>query len=333
MVGLLSDGYELTDAAAPEAAFAKAFDKVYGGAVEDLVFTALTDTRFYGLNYGIPSLCFGASGGEMHGFNEFVDLDSLKKSTKARRCSSRNGAGWRRSRREPRCLRGHCERSEAIQDPSQGQSGLLRRYAPRNDGGTILRVRCPSTGSPRCFKLKIKTRTPPRPVADWRRDESLGVTMRDWDDAYANSAHIPGSDKMPAQWTERAAAYRAGLKGFRTDIAYGDRERQRLDLILPDGDSKGLVVFVQRRLLDALRQVDLDRSGRRRAAPRLDGGAAELHPDTGRTHLRHHRGNHSRNRQGRFARFRSDPSSRSFRRRPSRHAHAVRRQPARTFRL
>lgn len=68
--------------------------------------------------------------------------------------------------------------------------------------------------------------------------------MRDWDDAYANSAHIPGSDKMPAQWAERAAAYRAGLKDFRADIAYGSGERQRLDLILPEGDSKGLVVFV-----------------------------------------------------------------------------------------
>jgi hypothetical protein len=30
-----------------------------------------------------PSLCFGASGAAMHGFNEYVDLDSLKKSTKA----------------------------------------------------------------------------------------------------------------------------------------------------------------------------------------------------------------------------------------------------------
>ena len=68
--------------------------------------------------------------------------------------------------------------------------------------------------------------------------------MRDWDDAYANSAHVPGSDALPARWAERAAAYRAGLKSFKADIAYGSGERQRLDLILPDGDSKGLVVFV-----------------------------------------------------------------------------------------
>jgi len=81
--GFLSEGYELVDSAAPEAAFAKAFDAVYGGAVPDRAFTALTDTRFYGLNAGIPALCFGASGEAMHGFNEYVDLESLRKSTKA----------------------------------------------------------------------------------------------------------------------------------------------------------------------------------------------------------------------------------------------------------
>jgi arylformamidase len=68
--------------------------------------------------------------------------------------------------------------------------------------------------------------------------------MRDWDDAYANSAHVPGADKLPLLWAERAAAYRAGLAAFRPDIAYGSAERQRLDLVLPDGDPKGLVVFV-----------------------------------------------------------------------------------------
>jgi acetylornithine deacetylase len=81
--GFLSEGYELKDSAEAEAAFAKAYGAVYGGVVEDRAFTALTDTRFYGLNYNIPSLCFGASGAAMHGFNEYVDLESLKKSTKA----------------------------------------------------------------------------------------------------------------------------------------------------------------------------------------------------------------------------------------------------------
>jgi len=81
--GFLSEGYELKDSAEAESAFAKAYGAVYSGVVEDRAFTALTDTRFYGLNYNIPSLCFGASGAAMHGFNEYVDLESLRKSTKA----------------------------------------------------------------------------------------------------------------------------------------------------------------------------------------------------------------------------------------------------------
>ncbi len=81
--GFLSEGYELANAQAPEAAFAAAYDVVYGGGVPERAFTALTDTRFYGLNYDIPSLCFGADGAAMHGFNEYVDLESLRKSTKA----------------------------------------------------------------------------------------------------------------------------------------------------------------------------------------------------------------------------------------------------------
>lgn len=82
--GYQSEGYVLTNAEAPEAAFAKAFDAVYGGGKpDDLVFTALTDTRFYGLNYGIPGLSFGPEGKAMHGFNEYVDVESLRKTTKA----------------------------------------------------------------------------------------------------------------------------------------------------------------------------------------------------------------------------------------------------------
>src|SRR6201987_3113034 len=81
--GFLSEGCELTGSAEAETAFGKAFAAVYGGKVQDIAFTALTDTRFYGLNYNIPSLCFGATGAAMHGFNEYVELESLRKSTKA----------------------------------------------------------------------------------------------------------------------------------------------------------------------------------------------------------------------------------------------------------
>ncbi|OQW54055.1 MAG: acetylornithine deacetylase [Proteobacteria bacterium SG_bin9] len=80
--GFLSEGYELKDADAPERVLRDAYSHVYGGKLQDLAFTALTDTRFYGLNEGIPSLCFGAKAERMHGFNERVDIESLRKTTR-----------------------------------------------------------------------------------------------------------------------------------------------------------------------------------------------------------------------------------------------------------
>ena len=80
--GFLSPGYELTGAEESEAVLAAAYGAVYGGRLEETAFTALTDTRFYGLDYGIPALCFGARAENGHGFNERVELQSVKKVTK-----------------------------------------------------------------------------------------------------------------------------------------------------------------------------------------------------------------------------------------------------------
>lgn len=43
--------------------------------------TALTDTRFYGLYYGIPAFCFGPRAEMIHGFDERVDLASVRETT------------------------------------------------------------------------------------------------------------------------------------------------------------------------------------------------------------------------------------------------------------
>lgn len=67
--------------------------------------------------------------------------------------------------------------------------------------------------------------------------------MTDWDDAYANMAHVPGSEALPGQWEADAAAYRAS--GLRIEEhAYGTHPRERLDMVWPDGKAKGLAVFV-----------------------------------------------------------------------------------------
>ncbi|GLS31752.1 Acetyl esterase/lipase [Mesorhizobium albiziae] len=71
--------------------------------------------------------------------------------------------------------------------------------------------------------------------------------VSNWDDAYSNAINIPGGDRWPAAWIGPAEAYRDAMsaKGrAKLDIAYGERERNRFDLFLPQGMPKGLVVYI-----------------------------------------------------------------------------------------
>ena len=72
-------------------------------------------------------------------------------------------------------------------------------------------------------------------------------SIADWDDAYTNGANIPGGDRWPDAWVAPAKAYREEREAAgkaKLDLAYGDRPRNRFDLFLPDGELKGLVVFI-----------------------------------------------------------------------------------------
>jgi arylformamidase len=75
----------------------------------------------------------------------------------------------------------------------------------------------------------------------------LSRKINNWDDAYANGVNIAGGDRWPAAWVTPAKEFRDGLSeaGRATlSIAYGEKPRNRLDLFLPEGKPKGLVVFV-----------------------------------------------------------------------------------------
>ena len=75
----------------------------------------------------------------------------------------------------------------------------------------------------------------------------MNAMIEDWDDAYANGAFIEAAQDYPAQWAEAAARFRGamGEQGrAECDIAYGESERQRLDIFRPQADVRGLVVFV-----------------------------------------------------------------------------------------
>ncbi len=71
--------------------------------------------------------------------------------------------------------------------------------------------------------------------------------VTDWDSAYTNSAYIVDGDRWPEAWIEPARSFRDSMTmagRAKLDLAYGPGERNRFDLFLPEGEPKGLVVFV-----------------------------------------------------------------------------------------
>ena len=71
--------------------------------------------------------------------------------------------------------------------------------------------------------------------------------IRDWNDAYANAANIPGGERWPDAWVVLARAFRerqAAIGHAMVDVPYGRCARHRLDMFLPQGKPEGLVVFI-----------------------------------------------------------------------------------------
>ena len=65
------------------------------------------------------------------------------------------------------------------------------------------------------------------------------------DDAYANGRYIDGAEDYPPRWSALAQDFRDNLgERARLDIRYGDRDRERFDLFLPDSPIRGLCVFI-----------------------------------------------------------------------------------------
>ena len=79
--GFQADDYVLEPGSSFEAAMRAAHRRVHGDDAGETILPAVTDCRFYGRYYGIPSLSYGATGSGSHGFDEVVDLDSIKKLT------------------------------------------------------------------------------------------------------------------------------------------------------------------------------------------------------------------------------------------------------------
>lgn len=75
----------------------------------------------------------------------------------------------------------------------------------------------------------------------------LFYRINDWSDAYTNGGNIPRGEAWPQAWVEPARLYRERMVETgraRLNLTYGEKERNRFDLFLPESQPKGLVVYV-----------------------------------------------------------------------------------------
>jgi acetylornithine deacetylase len=79
--GFQADDYVLEPGSDFENTVRAAHRVTAGADPEERILPAVTDCRFYGRYYGIPSLAYGPASSEGHGFDESVDLESVKRTT------------------------------------------------------------------------------------------------------------------------------------------------------------------------------------------------------------------------------------------------------------
>jgi acetylornithine deacetylase len=81
--GFEAEGYVLAGDEDATAVLRRAHQASSGTALEELSFTGTTDARFFGLYAGIPALVYGPNAEAIHGFDERVELDSVRRVTQA----------------------------------------------------------------------------------------------------------------------------------------------------------------------------------------------------------------------------------------------------------
>lgn len=71
--------------------------------------------------------------------------------------------------------------------------------------------------------------------------------IKSWDQAYSNVQHVADSARFPPLRLEQSHVLRDQMQAqgrFIGDVRYGSRERNVLDIVMPVGKPRGLVVFV-----------------------------------------------------------------------------------------
>lgn len=81
--GFEAEGYVLSRDEDATAALRRAHEQSFGAPLAEAAFTGTTDARFFGLYAGIPALVYGPAAEAIHGFDERVELASLRRVTQA----------------------------------------------------------------------------------------------------------------------------------------------------------------------------------------------------------------------------------------------------------
>jgi acetylornithine deacetylase len=81
--GFEAEGYVLEGGEDAVGLLAATHAHVTGAPLEEIATTGTTDARFFGLYAGIPALVYGPTADSIHGFDERVDLESVRRCTQA----------------------------------------------------------------------------------------------------------------------------------------------------------------------------------------------------------------------------------------------------------
>jgi len=80
--GFQNDLFVLEPGSEAEAVLAAAHASVHGGQLPERRTTAVNDTRYYGLYFDIPGLCYGPKGEGAHAFDERTSIEDLRTCTR-----------------------------------------------------------------------------------------------------------------------------------------------------------------------------------------------------------------------------------------------------------
>jgi acetylornithine deacetylase len=81
--GFEAEGYVLEGGEDAVALLGDCHQQAWGAPLEEIATTGTTDARFFGLYAGIPALVYGPNADSIHGFDEKVELESVRRVTQA----------------------------------------------------------------------------------------------------------------------------------------------------------------------------------------------------------------------------------------------------------